>query len=384
MPSRCEAMRVALMLALLAAASCGDDEAPTTRISEPEAADSIAVLIAVRGDVRWSRAGSRTWESASTGQPLSAADAVQTMESGRATVRFARTGALAELSPGTVLRVPHQAAAVTRLTHLSGVMRARFEPSAAGERMEVQLPPGTLVMERPEGSGSAAEFEAHVQIDGDQTEVSMTQGNGVVEPTRGAPVAVGPNEFVRLRANGDVVDQGRSGPPIVLVSPGDAEVVETRAPVRFSWEPIAQADVYRFRAEGADGAMIERETPDGELTIDFGASGGWRWQVRGARGEHAMAASPWRTLEVLVDVTAPELRLTSPTSGSRVTGSTVRVVGRTEPLARLQINGRESSVRRDGSFSVDIPARRGVMNLVLRATDRVGNTRVVTSVVLVR
>jgi hypothetical protein len=58
------------------------------------------------------------------------------------------------------------------------------------------------------------------------------------------------------------------------------------------------------------------------------------------------------------------------------------VVGRTEPGALLDIDGRSSIVAADGSFSVEHPLGVGLTNLVVRVADDLGNARAVSRTVL--
>jgi hypothetical protein len=87
-------------------------------------------------------------------------------------------------------------------------------------------------------------------------------------------------------------------------------------------------------------------------------------------------------LTVDLDQAAPPLSLDSPAPGATVSGGAVRLAGRTEPGAKLSVQGRELSVGPDGNFSTTIPMPRGLTNLVVAAADDLGNSRVVSRAVL--
>lgn len=144
--------------AVLLVAACDDDVAASSieTVARAAAVDHaapapMARIIAISGDVRVRRAGSAGWVEAVAGDPLLPGDSVQTLGDARASVRFERDAATTRLDPGTTIHMPAPDERVTRLTHLSGRLIARVVPGREGSGLEVDLPPGTLVLTATSG-----------------------------------------------------------------------------------------------------------------------------------------------------------------------------------------------------------------------------------------
>ena len=77
------------------------------------------------------------------------------------------------------------------------------------------------------------------------------------------------------------------------------------------------------------------------------------------------------SIKFKVDTTPPDITITSPASDS-VNGSTVKLVGRTEENAVLQINGDDIPVKSDGSFETILTGN-GKTVFLISSTDEAGN-----------
>ncbi|MEQ8728963.1 MAG: hypothetical protein RID81_47190 [Sandaracinaceae bacterium] len=382
-PSR-ERLAGALFAAALLVA-CGEasvaapdvPDAPPEREAEP----AVALLDEAQGDVRFSAAGVATWAPTARGRSLRAADAIQTMEDGRAGIRFHRDGSTVRLAPMTTLRVPEQPPRVTRLRHLSGRMVARLDPSAENARLEVALPPGDLVIETEQGAGEDAYVEAQVEVDRGHTEIALLHGRARLQRSVGAPVEIEENSFVSVAPDGEILDEGASIPAPALTVPEDGATVRTRQSTTLRWEPVDDAESYRvFVARGEEDtethSVVEPSLP---LTAP---SGPLRWWVRGVRGDAAGRASDARTLTLDVDRIPPALSLSRPTPSAVVHGPRVTISGATDVGALVDINGQPAEVGGDGRFEATQAVPLGLTNVVVRVTDDLGNSRVMTRPVL--
>lgn len=77
-------------------------------------------------------------------------------------------------------------------------------------------------------------------------------------------------------------------------------------------------------------------------------------------------------VRVTLDTTAPAIHVVEPSNGTRVEGTTVRVLGSVEPGSVLEVMGRTVIVAGDGSFNVQVPLAKGVNDILVRVVDRVG------------
>jgi hypothetical protein len=84
---------------------------------------------------------------------------------------------------------------------------------------------------------------------------------------------------------------------------------------------------------------------------------------------------------VAADRLPPSLVLDFPSDGFSTANVTVTVTGRTDPGARLVVNGIMAAVSSDGSFSIVIALTQGANTITAVATDAAGNQAIVTRTV---
>lgn len=115
-------------------------------------------------------------------------------------------------------------------------------------------------------------------------------------------------------------------------------------------------------AAGADQASLAYTTAASEV--------GRRVVSVLVRNETAIAAHAWG-VEVLAPPppAPPTILITTPAEGFDSQTDTVHVEGRTSPGATVTVNGQAASVAADGTFTADVPVRRGTNLLLAVATD---------------
>lgn len=380
---------------------CGQGGSSTTQpVVEPVDADraksevqdtgggpdkAVARLRKVRGDVRWQSSSAASWSRADEAQELRPADAVQTMLNGSTELVFILTGSFARLGPNTTLRVPQQPPRITRFKHLKGRLVARLA-SGDASRMEVQLPPGTLVLDRREGipdSNMDNAPEAHVEIADRTTAVTMIHGEGTLERAKRAPVKITEQHFVEVDEGGEVVAEGVNPQAVELGSPEEGATITTRGRVHFNWIPIKGVDAYVVDVTKSTGESTKQrvEAPAKQTAFDLEA-GDYQWTVLAESSGRVGVVGEKLSLTVVVDQSPPRLKLASPPIGATVKGSMVRVSGGTEPGATVEVNGQEVTVGTDGRFSKNLALRKGISNIVVRAVDDLGNARATSRTVV--
>lgn len=365
----------ALTLVLVGCSDPGnhaDGEARTT--THASAVDPVATLAEARGDVRHRAARTGAWADAEPSLGLRPEDLVQTMANGRATIRFV-DGASAALDPNTTLQIPQQPPEVRRLEHLSGRLVARVS-GQDGQRMEVELPPGTLILD-PRDAADDRAVVAQLNVEEGQTRIDLVEGRGVLRRERGDELRVDTASYVALDDEGTVLEEGALGDPVQLLEPAAGAVVQVRRRVELSWRPHPQAELYQVHLEPEEGEPILAEVTEPRVALDL-PSGVYRWTVRAYREERGYPPSEARVFELEVDRQPPRLVLSSPAAGATVEGAAVTIAGETEPGARLEVDGRPVDVGSDGRFRTSHPVPRGLVNVVIRAVDSVGNQRVVS------
>lgn len=365
-------------------AACGEDTpvAPADPVGAPEAAPlpPMARVVAVSGDVRVRRAGSAGWVAASAGDALLPGDAVQTLGDSRAAVRFGEGGVTSQLEPGTTIRMPARDEHVTRLTHLAGRLIARVTPGQEGSHLEVELPPGTLVLAATPGA-TGEQVEARIDVSDTQTNIAMVRGAGRLRRPHGDVLEVPSERFVTVAPSGEVLARGWSGRGALALEPAAAASVRTRSEVTFRWSEVGGASGYVLRIVGPDGAA--RELPMAETVARVALqAGAHRWTVSATIDGEPTQPSDERAFTVDLDRVAPTLELRTPTPGQRIAGAVLMVDGRTEPGARLDVDGDPVAVAPDGTFHATRSIARGLAQVIFRVHDDLGNVRVVSRTVV--
>jgi hypothetical protein len=373
----------ALLLALAVGCAGADgSEAPPTVTAEPPAAEPEAApepeppaasLSERDGDVRWLTPSASAWQNAPLGQPLRVADQVQTMEDSTATVRMDADGALVDLEPLSVLRIPPQEDA-RRIRHVSGRIRTRLDPEDGPLRLEINLPPGDLVLTTEPGGDTV---ESRIEVGEDVTEVAMVQGRGVLRRRGRSVLTIEETEYAQLEADGEILDQGVDLPAPEISAA--AREIRTRGDVPFAWGGVEGANGYRVRVTPrAGGEPVDRDSEGLSTSVRL-RSGAYTWEVR-ALDAQGRVGRPSSTAELRVEVdrTPPLLEVVAPRPGVAIETPLVQIAGRTEEGVELVIDGRPVPVHPSGSFATERTIPRGLSNLVIRASDDLGNVRVVT------
>ena len=133
-----------------------------------------------------------------------------------------------------------------------------------------------------------------------------------------------------------------------------------------------------------NGVVIARLEPDAagrfaqQLTLREGENS---VVVTLLQGETAISS---RSATSVLDRTAPVLAIVRPRAGEVVTGGTVVVEGKTEPGARVTVNGRVVVASADGTFSESFSAGAGVQAVEVVALDQAGNATTTALSVTVR
>lgn len=334
--------------------------------SAPRSAAAVDV-IAVKGDVRVQRSGAGTWSSLSTGASLGPLDTVQAMGGGSARLRVRATGAELEVGTGTTIRLD---AAAGGAETVRGRLVAHLSDRTQRRRLELSLPPGTLVLTTEPGNSEA---EAAVEVDEQVTSVEARTGQVELRARSGVTVPIAPRQWARFDPGGSLVEQGGSGPIPELVEPADEARVRVRHTVTLRWNPVEGADAYRVTLRSAEIARrIDTSSPEVQVSV---AAGEHRWAVQAIHGEVVWPLSGSRRLLVEVDHRPPELVVTEPVAGTNVVGPEVRFTGQTEAGAIVEIGRRRTTADARGEFALVVPVKPGLSNVVVSARDDVGNVR---------
>jgi hypothetical protein len=85
-----------------------------------------------------------------------------------------------------------------------------------------------------------------------------------------------------------------------------------------------------------------------------------------------------RTFEIDVRSRPPSLALASPSEGAMVIGPRLHVYGKSEPGTTIEVARTRTVADARGAFVLEVPIARGLSNLVILASDAIGNQRRIT------
>lgn len=372
---------LAVVAAVILTTGCRSERASAPAPSAPGVVEPataapapVATVVAVVGDVRIQRNGG-AWVTVRVGGVVAASDTIQAMAGGRATLRIAATGAELMIDPETTMRIAGAAAPVEAV---GGRMTAHLADDRVPRRLELALPPGVLVLTTDPVRQPRA--EAVIEVGDASSSVEMRVGAGEVRRTVGPAVALGARGWVRFDRDGAVADRGELGPTPTLVAPVDGARLRVRHEVELRWEVVPAADRYRVVITSGE---VQRRLVSAEPVLRVPmASGQYQWTVQAIGGDVAWPVAARRALTVDVDDRPPPLAIAAPLSGATVVGPTLRIVGESEPGAVIEAAGRRTSADPRGRFTLAIAIGPGLTNLVIAATDDLGNQRRVSRSVL--
>ena len=338
-----------------------------------------AQFAAIQGNVKTRGVGGLDWKGAEIRLPLRKSDLVRTYPSSSAEIRFF-----------------DETRVTVRPDSLITIEETSRDPKSAGGKVAWKVSSGEINYEtarKDAGSTEALTPTFRLALEGNSAG-TMRVGDGgltaVAQHAGAANIETRAGEKIRLTANEGIrVDAaGRAGAKQVLpetptmLAPGVAGVLSLTAgaPVTLSWAPTG-APQYRilvelkaagrleqvFDLDGVKGttvvvpglvegtfvARVAGQTGDGVLGR-FSPPVAFKLERVAPKGEAVATIPPPPTLRI----EAFEAR-----------GNVLRLVGKTEPGARLLVNGDPVAVQADGSFRefVTLPRRQGDVRVVIRA-----------------
>lgn len=320
-----------------------------------EAGPQQAHFTNIDGTVRVKKASSNTWVQADYGLALERNDVVQTSPEGIAKVVFA-DGTNYTVKPDSLI-----------------VIRENFLNEAKQTQVAVQVTTGTVDLATANigpGSksqvtfaGATANFNSDTTAEvlndptNDQHAIQVKKGSGDV--TRGDEnVKLGVYEKLTFAEDATQMTKTKEISPPFLIGPSDNEQVSVNPAekgVTFYWSEVQgiknyHLSVSRNRFFTPASVVFDKNISGSQVVLKDMAMGTYWWQVRsmGENGKESVESPPSRftLLPKGTDGASIALEL-----GDFVQhGHSIEVKGRTEPGARVMVNGQEAVVNGDGTF----------------------------------
>jgi len=344
-----------------------------------------AQFVSLQGDVELRRGSGGDWEEARSRVPLQSGDTVRTGENGSAVVMF-QDGTLYTVQPNTQL-----------------VVSPRSGGAGGGPEQAIEMKYGWVNLSTSQSTGSNVKTpgavarvkessEAYVAVDKgtSQGRFGAYRGGMELASNGGMTRQVGPLQ--QVAQTGDLLSEPKAMPgKPEPVEPVDDLLLDLDATKKLvlAWQPVPGAAHYALQVSRnhlfVDNVINAENRTKTRATLGLRGEGSFQWRVAafGADGLQGPWSEP-RKFRVASaahnggggekqDATPPELDL----GDIKTYGSISMVNGRTEPGARVEVNGEQVTLGADGSFTKAVQLNKEGWNIIeVRARNAWGNETV--------
>lgn len=318
-----------------------------------------AHFTALDGTVKVKKANSNSWSVADYSVPLEKGDVVQTSSEGMAKIVF-NDGTNYTVKQDSLIVIEENSTNDQQQTNVSvavstGTVDLYTATFAQGSKSQVIVAGATASL--------APDSAAMVRNDpkDDQHEILVKKGTGDIT-RNGQTVRLADWEKVSFRATSTQMDKLKEIGPPTPISPANMMpifVTHDPKPVEFSWTPMTNAVGYRLRISRNpyfSSTIVDRKVNTADVLVSGLSQGAYYWLVQSqdAAGKESMESEKNRFTII------PK---SSNTSGLGLDldpfiqhGHVLELTGKTEPGARVMVNGSEVPVVGvDGTFHFFTP-----------------------------
>ena len=340
-----------------------------------------AHFTALDGTVRVKKATSNSWQNADYGLPLEKGDVVQTGSEGMAKVVFA-DGTNYTVKQDSLIVVEDNSVNANQQTQVSvqvttGTVDLATSTFSQGSRSQVVVAGARATF--------AADTSAHVNNDprNDLHEIQVNKGSG--EVSRGNET-VRLTDYEKVNFSNDSATMAKSkvlGPPILIGPSNMAPIFSSgkAATVQFAWSQVDKVAGYRLRVSRNpyfSSTVLDEKVATPELTAEL-SEGAYYWMVQSldTTGKESIESEKNRFTVIPKGVESVTIPLEIENFVQH--GHVIEVRGKTEPSARVMVNGQEVPlIGSDGSFqflTAPLPAGENVVTVTAQNTKGGVNTK---------
>ncbi len=340
----------------------------------------LARFHVVEGEVEYRRGDAGDWQPARPRVQLQPGDSVRTSDGGSAEIVFV-DGSLYTVRPNTQFIVSPGSSGSSAAAEQSIEMAYGWVDLNTSEKSSNVRTPRAVARVREQS-------EAFVTVERGTNRGRFGAYRGGVELSSQGGLKRQVGALQEVVQTGDLLSEPRAlpGSPEPLV-PGDNEILDldhTRSLV-LSWSPVGGAGRYGLEISRnqlfVDNLIDVENRTRARATLGLRGEGTFYWRVA-AYGPNGLQGpwSPARKFRVASsrstgggerrDTTPPELDLDE----VKTYGSIFMVAGRSEPGARIEVNGEQVKAGVDGTFTKPVQLTKEGWNMIeIRARDAWGN-----------
>ena len=318
-----------------------------------------AHITALDGTVRIKKANGDTWVKADYSVPLEKGDVIQTGPEGMAKVAF-NDGTNYTVKQDSLIVIAENSANDHQQTNVAvnvttGTVDLATGTYVQGSKSEVIVDGATASL--------APESAARVRKDpsSHQDELLITKGQGTVQ--RGdQTVQLTDWEKARFKANEGPMDKIKEIGPPTPISPANMMPIFAPSedkPIEFSWTPMTNAKGYRLQVSRNpyfSSLIVDRKVTSPAVMVSGLPEGPYYWMVQSydINGKESAESEKNRFTIIAHEADSGQIRLELDPLIQH--GRVIELTGKTEPSARVMVNGHEVPViGADGSFHYFMP-----------------------------
>jgi len=348
----------------------------------PSGAAGQAQFVVVEGEVEYRRGDGGDWQEARSRIQLQPGDYVRTSESGSAEIMFL-DGSLYTVRPNTQFIVAPGSSG-SRGTSEQAIEMAYgwVNLSTSDKTNNVRTPRATARVRE--------QSEAFVAVDKETSQGRFGAYHGGVEVASQGGLTRQVGALQQVVQTGDLLSEPKPLPsrPEPL-TPGDDEALDLDSTRRLvlSWSPVQGATRYALQVSRnhlfVDNVIDAENRTKTRATLGLRGEGSFEWRIAayGADGLQGPWSQPRKFRVVSSRSAAGEKRDTTPPELDldevKTYGSIFMVAGRSEPGARIEVNGEQVKTYVDGTFTKPVQLTKEGWNIIeIRARDAWGNETV--------
>jgi hypothetical protein len=312
----------------------------------------------IEGRVRVKKANSNSWVGADYSLPLEKGDVVQTTSEGMAKVVFA-DGTNYTIKQDSLIVVEENSANAQQQTQVAvqvttGTVDLATATFAQGSKNQVIVSGATASL--------SPESAAMVRTDAtaDQNEILLKKGSGEVM-RNGETVRLAGLEKVSFQnESARMVKEKEIAPPTLIAPTNMAPIIAPGMhPVNFSWSPMAKGYKFHIRISRNpyfSSTVFDREVKTPEVQVVGLTEGPYYWEVQTVSPDGQMSVESEKNRFTVIAKSRQEPSIALDLLPLVQHGHVIEVQGRTEPAARVMVNGQEVPiVTSDGTFHYFTP-----------------------------
>ena len=318
-----------------------------------------AHITALDGTVRIKKASGDAWVRADYSVPLEKGDVIQTGPEGMAKIAF-NDGTNYTVKQDSLIVIAENSANDRQQTNVAvnvttGTVDLATGTYLQGSKSQVIVDGATASL-APE-SAARVRKDSHSQRD----ELLITKGRGLVQ--RGdQTVQLTDWEKATFKANEGPLEKIKEIGPPTPISPANMMPIFAPSedkPIEFSWTPMTNAKGYRLqisRNPYFSSLIVDRKVTSPAVMVSGLSEGPYYWMVQSydINGKESAESEKNRFTIIAHEADSGQIRLELDPLIQH--GRVIELTGKTEPTARVMVNGHEVPViGADGSFHYFMP-----------------------------